>query len=95
MNDEHVREAEKEGFGEATLGEAQATDPPEDPEMIEEPSEGEAGGGESGTPGEYTGGLGDDASEGGDEAYGGDRDAERTGAAEGGGPHPQEDQAEG
>jgi hypothetical protein len=60
MSDEHVPEAEKEGFGEATLGEAQAEDPTEDPEMIEEPSEGEPGGGESGTPAEYTGGLGDE-----------------------------------
>lgn len=93
----------KEGFGEASLGEAQAEDPPEDSEMIEEPSEGEAGGGESGTPEELTGGLGDDesaseagseggsASEGGAEEYGGDQDAEGTA----GGEEPQPDQAEG
>jgi len=35
MPDEHGSE-EKEGFGQASLGEAQSTDPPEDPEMVED-----------------------------------------------------------
>lgn len=40
---------EQEGFGEASLGEAQATDPPLDPEMIDEsanptPDDGDAPG---------------------------------------------------
>jgi hypothetical protein len=83
----------KEGFGEASLGEAQAENPAKDPEMIDEPSEGHPGGGESGTPEEYTGGHGDEGSpaEGGAERYGGDQDAEGTA----GGEEPQPDQAEG
>jgi hypothetical protein len=64
-------EPEKEGFGEATPGEAQAENPPSDDEMIDSPSEGEEGGGESGTPAEYEGGT---------ETYGGDQDAEPAGA---------------
>ena len=61
MEDEHTPAAEQVGGGEASLGEAQAENPPADDEMIDEPSEGEEGGGESGTPEEYTGGLGDEA----------------------------------
>ena len=34
MADEHGSE-EQEGFGEASLGEAQSSDPPSDPEMLE------------------------------------------------------------
>jgi hypothetical protein len=34
MTDEHGSE-EKEGFGQASLGEAQSSNPPSDPEMIE------------------------------------------------------------
>jgi hypothetical protein len=33
MTDEHGAE-EQEGFGQASLGEAQSSDPPNDPEMI-------------------------------------------------------------
>ena len=40
MPDEHGSE-EQEGFGEATLGEAQSSDPPADPEMIERPGDDE------------------------------------------------------
>jgi hypothetical protein len=81
----------KEEFGEASLGEAQSENPPVDPEMIEEPSEGETGGGESGGPDEYTGGLGDDESpaEGGTEQYGGDQDAEAPATAAP--PRPDQD----
>jgi hypothetical protein len=42
MADEHGSE-EQEGFGQASLGEAQASDPPEDPEMIDEPEDQDAG----------------------------------------------------
>jgi hypothetical protein len=42
MTDEHGRE-EQEGFGEASLGEAQAEDPPSDPEMIDEDADQDAG----------------------------------------------------
>lgn len=35
MTDEHGSE-EQEGFGQASLGEAQSSDPPNDPEMIED-----------------------------------------------------------
>ena len=72
-------EPEKEGFGEAQPGEAQADDPAVDPEMIDSPLEGEEGGGASGAPEELTGGLGDnesEAAEGGTESYGGEQDAE-------------------
>jgi hypothetical protein len=35
MTDEHGSQ-EQEGFGQASLGESQSSDPPEDPEMIED-----------------------------------------------------------
>jgi hypothetical protein len=38
MPDEHGNE-EQENFGQASLGEAQSSDPPEDPEMIEDDAE--------------------------------------------------------
>lgn len=40
MTDEHGSEAQ-EGFGEASLGEAQSSDPPDDPEMIDAAHEGD------------------------------------------------------
>jgi hypothetical protein len=60
MEDEHTPAAEQVGGGEASLGEAQSENPATDDEMIDEPSEGEEGGGESGTPDEYDSGLGDE-----------------------------------
>jgi hypothetical protein len=62
---EHSRQTprpDQEGFGEASLGEAQGENPPPDPEMIR------------GEDGEGAGSRdGDDE---GDESYGGDQDAE-------------------
>ncbi|HLM31647.1 MAG TPA: hypothetical protein VK326_08315 [Solirubrobacterales bacterium] len=34
---------EREGFGEASLGEAQSSDPPPDPEMVEDEEDEDAG----------------------------------------------------
>jgi hypothetical protein len=42
MADEHGSE-EQEGFGQASLGEAQSSDPPEDPEMINDDADQDAG----------------------------------------------------
>ncbi|MDQ2676942.1 MAG: hypothetical protein M3Y34_09050 [Actinomycetota bacterium] len=42
MADEHGSE-EQEGFGEAGLGEAQSADAPNDPEMIEDDADQDAG----------------------------------------------------
>jgi hypothetical protein len=42
MADEHGSE-EQEGFGEASLGDAQSSNPPEDPEMIEDAEDQDAG----------------------------------------------------
>ena len=73
---------EQEGFGEASLGEAQSSDPPADPEMLEDVPEREEH-----PPGE-------DA-EGGEESYGGDQDAEPSGAPDEVESDPERDQAEG
>jgi hypothetical protein len=42
MADEHGSE-EQEGFAEASLGDAQSSNPPEDPEMIEDAEDQDAG----------------------------------------------------
>ncbi|MFL5892428.1 MAG: hypothetical protein ACJ75I_06750 [Solirubrobacterales bacterium] len=66
---------DQEGFGEASLGEAQSSNPPADPEMLED-AEGEQ-------------------SEGGQEEYGGDQDAEPTAAPDEVDGDAERDQAEG
>ena len=80
-------DAEKEGFGQGSLGEVSASGAPDSDEMVDESSEGEPGGGESGNPEEYTGGLGDED--------GSDQDAEGTASAEGDDAGARERPAEG
>jgi hypothetical protein len=47
MTEEAPSRPDQEGFGEASLGEAQSSNPPPDPEMLEdEPKEGNGEGGE-------------------------------------------------
>jgi hypothetical protein len=64
---------DQEGFGEASLGEAQAENPALDPEMLEDGEPAEAG----------------------DEAYGGDQDAEPSATEGDEDPQSERDQAEG
>lgn len=49
MTEREAPRPEQEGFGEASLGDAQSSDPPPDPEMLEGEPEGED---EASEPGE-------------------------------------------
>lgn len=74
---------DQEGFGEASLGEAQSSNPPADPEMIEDEPVPQEGHEPADTQEEPSG-----DSEGGAEGYGGDADAGPASAEPGAGEAP-------